>query len=168
MTDPDMRGVVPPGGEQPVDDVPWTSATVEAAPARRDLPDVPGDVPAGTTAPADWRTITDADRDVAPPPGYVTGNAPGPYSRPQVDRWGIVSVMLGVVGILQLAVVYFPLLSAFTISVALTGRRYGELDPHGVRARQTSTIGLVLGFIGVAGGLLLWLRYRTWTSIVDL
>ena len=50
MTDPDMRGVVPPGGEQPVDDVPWTSATVEAAPARRDLPDVPGDVPAGTTA----------------------------------------------------------------------------------------------------------------------
>lgn len=162
-----MTDVVPPGGDRPPDDEPWLPANrPAAAPATvaRDLPVVASTVPAGVETPADWRTMNDE----SVPDGYRTPGGPAVLQRTPTDRWGVVSCVLGVAGFGQLAVLYLPVLSLLAVAFGLVGRRQALLDPDSVRTKGTALAGVVLGALGIVAGILLYARYRTFTSIVDL
>lgn len=162
-----MTDVVPPGGDRPLADVPWLPASrpdAVTATAPRDLPEVPPIVPAGVETPADWRTMNGE----AVPEGYRAPGGPAVLPRTPTDRWGVLSCVLGVAGFGQLAILYFPILSLLALSIGLVGRRQALLDPDSVRTKGTALVGIALGALGIVAGLLLYARYRTFSSIVDL
>ena len=161
-----MTDVVPPGGERPPDQEPWPGEVRADPLPAQELPLVPAPPPADVETPDDWRTMAAAAE--MPPAGYQTGTGPPLYNRTRADRWGILSCLTGLAGLGQLAIVYVPVLSAIGVAFALAGRRFGALDPHGVRGRGTSNVGLALGGLGVLAGALLRWRYGTFTSIVDI
>ena len=153
-----MSDVVPPGGDRPVDDIPWPSASAPAAPAAARLSAVPADAPGDVVAPADWRTLEDGG--LLTPPGYrsATGRvAPGGPggAGTQLDQFGIAACAVGVVALLQLAFFVVPLLAVLAVALGLSGRRYIRLDPGRFRLPVLSTIGVGLGAAGLVAGIAL-------------
>ena len=146
-----VSDVVPPGGDRPIDDEPWPArATTPVRQSTARLPSVPTMVPDGIDAPVDWRTL-DADADFAPP-GYRPVGAPWSGATTRLDSFGVASTVTGLAGLVQLILLPVPLLAVLAITLGLSGRRFGRLDPDGVRARIWSTVGLALGVAGVLTG----------------
>ncbi|MEO6124116.1 MAG: hypothetical protein ABIR32_10445 [Ilumatobacteraceae bacterium] len=146
-----MSDVVPPGGDQPVDDVPWPVAARPVAPGQVRLPSAPVAVPADVQAPTDWRTMDDGGALF--PPGYRTASGRAVHSTTRLDRLGLTASIIGVTGVIQIMFVAAPILALLAVTLGLSGRRANQLDPEGVRLPLLSTIGLSLGVAGCMVGL---------------
>ncbi len=73
---------------------------------------------------------------------------------------------MAAVGLIQILLVRAPLLSMLAISLGFTARRYVDLDPDGIRQPELSSIGVIMGVVGVAIGAILWWRFGLVSSVV--
>lgn len=150
-----MSDVVPPGGDRPVDDVPWPAMVRPVAPAPPRLPGVPAAIPTNVTTPADWRTMDDGGQ--LSPPGYRLASRRALDGARELNQFGLAACATGVLGLVQLAIVVVPLLAVLALSLGLSGRRYARLDPDRFRLPVLSTVGVALGAAGLVAGLALTL-----------
>jgi len=151
-----VSDVVPPGGDQPPDDVPWPVTTESAGSPPRRLPGVPAGVPADVVMPPDWRTL---DNGELTPPGYrpASGRATSGLVPGRLDRFGLAGCVVGVVGLIQLVFVSVPIIALLAFALGVTGRRSIRLDPERFRFPAMPIVGVALGTAGIVAGVALTL-----------